>query len=114
MLSEQRGVQQFNFYTRRAAPTYYMYVKDFDGKTKQGISMGASRSRILETYGPSNSEHNIGFQKWMVYNRQGLAFILLNDELIQFLMFAPVPDEAVPVPSNADDPRELFLLFDNY
>ncbi len=46
MVSPKSGVQYFNFYTRKAAPPFTS-VKDFSGKTKEGISMGARRSKIL-------------------------------------------------------------------
>lgn len=113
MLSAQGRVQNFNFYTRKAMPGYGQ-VRDFTGQTKQGISMGASRSEIVGAYGEPTSEHQTGFRKWMVYNREGLAFVLLNDELIQFMLFAPRPDEAIPFISSTsafEDPRLHVLRF---
>ncbi|UCG48639.1 MAG: hypothetical protein JSU94_02465 [Phycisphaerales bacterium] len=83
-----RGVQHFNFYTTRAAPPFTR-VKDFRGKTKEGISMGASRSKILAAYGLPDNERVNGPQVTLEYHRLGLTFILLKDELIQFFMAVP-------------------------
>ena len=83
-----RGVQHFNFYTRKAALPFTS-VKDFGGKTKEGISMGASRSKILAVYGLPDSERKNGAQITLEYDRLGLTFILLKDELVQFFMSMP-------------------------
>ncbi|HUT47560.1 MAG TPA: hypothetical protein VMX36_14860, partial [Sedimentisphaerales bacterium] len=64
-------------------------VKDFSGKTKEGISMGASRSKILAAYGLPNSERKNGPQITLEYEHLGLTFILLKDKLVQFFMSMP-------------------------
>ena len=83
-----RGVQHFNFYTRRAAPPFTR-VKDFIGKTQEGISMGASRSDILAAYGLPDNERINDRLVTLEYDRLGLTFILLKDELVQFFMSMP-------------------------
>ena len=88
MVSPKRGVQYFNFYTRKAAPPFTS-VKDFSGKTEEGISMGAKRSKILAVYGLPDSERKNGAQITLEYDRLGLTFILLKDELVQFFMSMP-------------------------
>ena len=88
MVSPKRGVQHFNFYTRKAAPPFTL-VKDFSGKTKEGISMGASRSKILAAYGLPNSERKNGPQITLEYDHLGMTFILLKDKLVQFFMSMP-------------------------
>lgn len=88
MVSPKGGVQYFNFYTRKVAPPFTS-VKDFSGKTKEGISMGASRSKILAAYGLPNSERKNGPQITLEYEHLGLTFILLKDKLVQFFMSMP-------------------------
>jgi hypothetical protein len=88
MVSPKGGVQYFNFYTKKAAPPFTS-VKDFSGKTKEGISMGASRSKILAVYGLPDSERKNDAQITLEYDHLGLTFILLKDELVQFFMSMP-------------------------
>lgn len=88
MVSPKSGVQYFNFYTRKAAPPFTS-VKDFSGKTEEGISMGAKQSKILAVYGLPDSERKNGAQITLEYDRLGLTFILLKDELVQFFMSMP-------------------------
>ncbi len=51
--------------------------------------MGASRSKILAAYGLPDGERKNGRQTTLEYDRLGLTFILLKDELIQFFMNLP-------------------------
>jgi len=88
LVSPNGGVQNFNFYTRKAAPPFTL-VKDFGGKTKEGISMGASRSEILAAYGLPDSERKNGPQITLEYDHLELTFILLKDKLVQFFMSMP-------------------------
>ncbi|MCK4629453.1 MAG: hypothetical protein KAT56_10645 [Sedimentisphaerales bacterium] len=88
MVSPKRGVQMVNCYTKVAVPPN-LSAKDFQGKTTEGIAMGATQSQIISAYGEPDSENQTGSQTELNYNKLGIRFILLNKKLVQFFMNQP-------------------------
>ena len=65
--------------------TFVVKVKDFAGKTKEGIGMGASAAEIIKAYGePDATEKEEDTTRLLYRKKLGLEFTLGKDKLVQF------------------------------
>jgi outer membrane lipoprotein-sorting protein len=84
LVSPQRGVMMINCYTQA---TFIVKVKDFAGKMKDGLDMGASAADIKKALGePDSSEVEEGTTRLTYRKKLGMEFTLFNDKLVQFTM----------------------------
>jgi outer membrane lipoprotein-sorting protein len=82
LVSPQRGVQMITCYTQA---TFVVKVKDFAGKTKEGIGMGASAAEIKKAFGePDTTEQEEQTTRLNYRKKLGMEFTLFNDKLVQF------------------------------
>lgn len=80
------GLQVITCYTKVAAPPFSS-TNDFPGSMDKGIKMGASKAQIVAAYGPPDKEIiKEKHQTNLTYNKLGIEFILLKDELVQFFI----------------------------
>jgi hypothetical protein len=84
-VSPTKGVQYINCYSKTAVPLNKEF-QDFQGKTKEGIQIGADLSEILTAYGEPTKKDMTGPQMQLEYQELGITFLLLNDRLVQFMM----------------------------
>ena len=62
----------------------FFFVRDFKGKTKEGIAIGASMKDIKKAYGKPDQERSSQNATYLRYDQLGLAFSLRDDQLINF------------------------------
>jgi len=81
-VSPQRGVFMILCNTQA---TFAIKVKDFAGKTKEGIAMGAASGDILKAYGPPDEKSvEDGTVRLSYRKKLGLEFTLFNDRLVAY------------------------------
>ena len=80
-----KGVQVINCYSKMAAPPIQGF-QDFQGKTKEGIRIGANLSKVLAIYGEPTKKSVSGRQTQLHYQELGVTFFLLDDRLMQFII----------------------------
>jgi hypothetical protein len=62
-------------------------VKDFAGKTTEGIGMGAKEADIVKAYGEPDVKETEEQTTRLGYRKKlGLDFTLFNDKLVQFTL----------------------------
>ena len=84
LVSPQRGVMMINCYTQA---TFVLKVKDFAGKTTEGIGMGAKEADIVKAYGEPDSKETEEQTTRLSYRKKlGIEFTLFNDKLVQFTL----------------------------
>ncbi len=92
-VSPRRGLMIIHCVTQK---TFLTQVRDFQGKTKEGIVMGASEKAIMQAYGkPAERETNGPETVYLRYPKLGLDFTLFSDKLVQF-MLQPQPAQGKP------------------
>lgn len=65
------------------------WVRDFAGRTAEGIEIGSSMEELVDAYG--DPEWSDGED--VIYVRRGITFYLLEDKVCGFDITEPVPDE---------------------
>ncbi len=82
-----RGVQMIHCFTQ---VTFAIKVRDFQGKTTEGIGMGSRRADVEKAYGkPDEARMNGPQTTYLEYRKRGLHFTLFNDKVVQ-LTLSPV------------------------
>jgi outer membrane lipoprotein-sorting protein len=85
LVSPQRGVVQIHCFSQAS---FAVKVKDFAGKTKEGIAMGASSADIIKAYGePDSKEVEDGTTRLSYRKKLGLELTLFNDKLVDFVLW---------------------------
>jgi outer membrane lipoprotein-sorting protein len=70
--------------------TFLTRVRDFSGKTKEGITIGSSLKAVEEAYGKPDSVNNNGpSTKYLDYRKLSLNFVLFDDKVVGFMIQAP-------------------------
>jgi outer membrane lipoprotein-sorting protein len=65
-------------------------VRDFAGRTKEGIGIGSNVRDLEKAFGKPDSKENNGRQTTYVrYNRLGLSFTLFSDKIVGMTMLRP-------------------------
>jgi len=64
-------------------------VRDFKGKTSEGIAMGASLKEIVEAYGKPDKQTARGQMMDVSYTKLRLSFLLADDKLVQMYLRPP-------------------------
>ena len=65
-------------------------VRDFAGKTKEGIGIGSKVSDLEKAYGKPDSKKDNGLQSANIrYNRLGLSFTLFSDKVVSMTVMRP-------------------------
>jgi outer membrane lipoprotein-sorting protein len=87
MVSPQRGLAVITCVSQK---TFLVKVRDFRGKTPDGIGMGASAKDIEKAYGkPDRRENNGPTTVYLSYHRLGLNFVLFDDKVVQMMLQRP-------------------------
>jgi outer membrane lipoprotein-sorting protein len=82
MVHPKRGVMMITCYTQA---TFVVKVKDFAGKTKEGIAMGASAADIVKAYGEPDDKETKDETTYLKYRKKlKMEFTLFNDKLVQY------------------------------
>lgn len=85
LVSHARGLVAITCYTQE---TFVLKVKDFAGKTREGIAMGASSADIIKAYGePESKETNEGMTYLHYRKKWKMEFTLFNDKLVQYSLY---------------------------
>ena len=71
----------FTCYTQA---TFVVKVKDFTGKTKEGVGTGAKSTDIVKAFGEADATEKEEEMTRLSYRKLGLEFTLANDKLVQF------------------------------
>jgi outer membrane lipoprotein-sorting protein len=86
-VSPQRGLAMITCVTQK---TFFVKVRDFRGKTRDGIGMGATAKDIEKAYGkPDQRENNGPATLYLSYRRLGLSFTLFDDKVVQIMLQKP-------------------------
>jgi hypothetical protein len=86
MVSPFRGVTMITCFTQQ---TFAIQVRDYQGKTTEGIAMGSRRDEVERAYGkPDRIEMNGPQTTYLGYRDRGLDFVLFNDKVVQFTLSA--------------------------
>ena len=64
-------------------------VRDFSGKTDQGISLGASMADIIRAYGEPNSKSTNMGSTFLDYGKLEAQFTLVSDKLVGMIFNRP-------------------------
>jgi outer membrane lipoprotein-sorting protein len=87
----KRGLWFIHCVTQKT--TILAKVNDFQGKTKEGIAMGASEKMIVDAYGKPNSRETIEGMTDLRYNKPDIRFRLREDKLVGYMLYAPPPNQ---------------------
>jgi hypothetical protein len=81
LVSPKRGLMMINCVSQK---TFITKVNDFQGKTKEGIGLGASPTDVERAYGkPSRRENNGPNTLYLEYDQLGLHFTLFDERVVQ-------------------------------
>ena len=83
LVSPKRGAMMITCYTQA---TFIVKVKDFAGKTTEGIGMGAKAADIITAYGAPDHKETDEQTIRLSYPKLGLEFTLFGDKLVQFTL----------------------------
>jgi outer membrane lipoprotein-sorting protein len=82
LFSPTRGLLMINCYTQA---TFVVKVKDFAGKTKEGIAMGAASADIIKAYGEPDDKETNDETTYLRYRKKlKMEFTLFSDKLVQY------------------------------
>jgi outer membrane lipoprotein-sorting protein len=88
IVSPQRGVRIIQCFTQ---DTFVVRVRNFAGKTKDGIGMGSSAADLVRVFGEPDRREQEELTTRLDYSKKlGMEFTLFGDKLVQFMM-QPVP-----------------------
>jgi outer membrane lipoprotein-sorting protein len=88
-VTPQRGLVMIICVTQK---TFFVKVRDFSGKTKEGIGMGATEKEVEQAYGKPDSRRTWATDAvGLSYNRLGIDLTLHGDKLLQMMFKAPPP-----------------------
>jgi hypothetical protein len=91
-VSPRRGVTAYSCFSQA---TMAIRIRDFRGKTKEGIGIGSNVDDVKRAFGePDSEEQNGQFNKSIRYFKLGLDLSLLNDKVVQFMVNDVRPREA--------------------
>jgi outer membrane lipoprotein-sorting protein len=79
-VSPKLGVIMIYCYTQA---TFATKVRDFQGKTTEGIGMGSSQEQVVKAYGKPDKVESMGVGAKLKYDRLNMEVTLLNDKVIQ-------------------------------
>ncbi|MFL5340176.1 MAG: LolA family protein [Gemmataceae bacterium] len=85
-VSPQRGMQGVLCYTQA---TFAIKVKDFAGKTTEGIAMGTKAADIIKAYGEPDAKETDDGTTRLSYRKLGLEFTLASDKLVMISLSKP-------------------------
>ncbi|MCX7425253.1 MAG: hypothetical protein NTW96_06465 [Planctomycetia bacterium] len=89
IISPRRGVVAITCFSQQ---THAFKVRDFAGKTKEGIGIGSSREDLEKAFGKPNSVENYGPEAahaaHIIYSKLGLEFTLYSGKVVGFMMSA--------------------------
>jgi outer membrane lipoprotein-sorting protein len=84
MVSPKRGLVAISFFSQRMCA---FKVRDFAGKTKQGVGIGSSLKDLEKAFAkPTAVEANGPETNYVRFTELGLDFTLFNDKVVGFLM----------------------------
>lgn len=85
LVSSTRGLVAITCYTQ---DTFVLKIKDFAGKTKEGVAMGASSADIIKAYGEPESKETDEGMTYLHYRKKlKMEFTLFNDKLVQYSLY---------------------------
>jgi len=87
-VSPRRGVQTIDCWSDQY-PSPFAKISNFTGRTKEGITMGASREQITDAYGQPDDVTTQGPMTTLHYNKLQSNFMLMQNRLVNLKMNAP-------------------------
>jgi len=83
-VSPARGVLMISCFTQQ---TFAIRVRDFRGKTAEGVAMGSTRADVEKASGkPDKVETNGPATTYLEYHKKGLHFVLFDGKVVQLTL----------------------------